>query len=477
VRVRRRRAAPGATSAPEDTAGSGAHAVSQREPAILCISPSFSPDTTPTAIRAGKLLGQLSAQREVTVLTESRSERPDGRVRVEVVRSRRPSRLLATVRRLRMSKLLELAVWPDDSIFWVLPAIRAGRRAIRERRPSAIVVFMMPYSGGLVGVALSRLSGLPLILNLDDSPTCTDMHPHFPTRLHYRLARALEDFYVRRADAIVYVSQTNLDAVRARQREADRAKFRLVRYGADSADFRAQPPRGTDFEIAYVGAMSGWWSLVDERAPTGLLARLYGAWMRLGRHQRTVLDQRTSSPAIIGRAILDATAAHPDWEGRVKLTIHGNPYPAALVARALASAGVESVVDVFGPVPHAEIADIIARADLLFITLPKRLDGSPGGRISAKTYEYLATDRPILAAVPLGENWDYLAGKPGVWLVAPDDRERMGQVIAELADAKLSGNPSTFAREHLHEEISYRTRAAELTRAIDAGIEHRQSRR
>ncbi len=474
MRIRRRRAAPEATDATA-AATSASHPAPQREPAILCISPSFSPETTPTAIRAGKLLAQLSTRRNVTVLTESRGQPSGGQVRVEVVRGRRPNRLLAAIRRLRMSKLLELAIWPDESIFWVLPAIRAGRRVIRETRPSAIIVFMMPYSGGLAGVALSRLSGLPLILNLDDSPTCTDMHPHFPTRLHYRLARALEDFYVRRADAIVYVSQTNLDAVRARQRDADRAKFHLVRYGADSTDFRAQPPSGAGFEIAYVGAMSGWWSLIDERAPTGLLARLYGAWTRLGRHQLTTLDQRTSSPAVIGGAILDTIAEHPDWEGRVKLTIHGNPYPAPLVARALASAGVERVVDVFGPVPHAEIADIISRADLLFITLPKRLDGSPGGRISAKTYEYLATDRPILAAVPHGENWDYLADKPGVWLVAPDDRERMRQVISELADAKLSGRASTFAREHLHEEISYRTRAAEFARAIAAGIEHKRT--
>jgi Glycosyl transferase 4-like domain len=473
VRIRHRPSAPAAEA--YATAAGTSSPAPQREPAILSISPSFTPDTTPTAIRAGKVLAQLSAQRDVTVLTQSRSQQPDGQVRVQVVRGRRPSRLLATVRRLRMSKLLELAVWPDESIFWVLPAILAGRRVIRESRPSVIVVFMMPYSGGLVGVALSRLSGLPLILNLDDSPTCTDMHPHFPTRLHYRLARALEDFYVRRADAIVYVSQTNLESVRARQPAHAHDKFKLVRYGADSADFRAQPPRGTGFEIAYVGAMSGWWSLVDEHTPTGPLARLYGAWMRLGRHQRTMLDQRTSSPAIIGRAILEAIAGHPDWEGRVKLTIHGNPYPAPLVSRALASAGVESVVDVFGPVPHAEIADIIARADLLFITLPKRLDGSPGGRISAKTYEYLATDRPILAAVPRGENWDYLAGKPGVWLVAPDDCERMREVIAELADAKFSGNPRTFAREHLHEEISYRTRASELAGAIAAGIEHKRT--
>jgi glycosyl transferase family 4 len=481
VRIRRRRAAPQATAAPAADAPAAATSTStpvpHREPAILCISPSFSPDTTPTAIRAGKLLAQLSEQREVTVLTESRGQAPGGQPRVEVVRGRRPNRLLEIVRRLRMSKLLDLTVWPDESIFWVLPAIRAGRRVIRETKPSAIVVFMMPYSGGLAGVALSRLSGLPLILNLDDSPTCTDMHPHFPTRLHFRLARALEDFYARRADAIVYVSRTNLEAVRARQREADRAKLHLVRYGADSADLRPRPPSGADFEIAYVGAMSGWWSLIDERAPASRRARLYGAWTRLGRHQLTTLDQRTSSPAIIGRAILDAIAEHPDWEGRVKLTIHGNPYPPPLVARALADGGVERVVDVSGPIPHAEIAGILARADLLFITLPKRLDGSPGGRISAKTYEYLATDRPILAAVPRGENWDYLVDKPGVWLVAPDDRERMSQVIAELAGAKLSGHPSTFPREHLREEISYRTRAAELTRAIDAGIEHRRSRR
>ncbi len=134
---------------------------------------------------------------------------------------------------LRLNKLIELLVWPDSSIFWVLPAIRAGRRAIAARRPDAIVVFMMPYGGGLAGLALSHLSGVPLIVNLDDSPTCTDMHPHFPTRLHHRLAMRLEDSYIRLADAVVYVSARNLERVRARQPPAERAKLRLVRYGGD----------------------------------------------------------------------------------------------------------------------------------------------------------------------------------------------------------------------------------------------------
>ncbi len=348
-----------------------------QRPSLLCISPSYPPDTTPTAIRASKLLERLSADWDVTVLTESRGSRTGTSVRVENVRSWRPSRALAALRRARMSKLLELLIWPDESVFWMLPAMLAARRVIRECKPRAMVVFMMPYSGGLAGIALSRLSGLPLILNLDDSPTCTDMHPYFPTRLHYRLARALEDFYVRQADAVVYVSQTNLDSVRSRQPADAGEKLHLVRYGADSGDFGVHRPQSEDFEIVYVGAMSGWWSLIDAQAPGGPMARAYDAWMRLGRYELTRLDQRTSSPAIIGRAILDAIAAHPGWEGRVKLTIYGNPYPASVVAQALASAGVESVVSVLAPVPHDQVADIIARADLLFMTLPKRLDGSP----------------------------------------------------------------------------------------------------
>ena len=105
---------------------------------------------------------------------------------------------------------------------------------------------MMPYSGGLAGIALSRLSGLPLILNLDDSPTCTDMHPHFPTRLHYRLARALEDLYVRRADAVVYVSARNLEQVQSAS-PSDSVRSCISSATAPSrADFRPQPARARE---------------------------------------------------------------------------------------------------------------------------------------------------------------------------------------------------------------------------------------
>jgi glycosyltransferase involved in cell wall biosynthesis len=153
------------------------------------------------------------------------------------------------------------------------------------------------------------------------------------------------------------------------------------------------------------------------------------------------------------------------------MTVYDSSYPRELVTRALAAGGIEQVVAVHDAVAHEQVAEILGRADLLFLTLPRRVDGSRGGRISAKTYEYLMTDRPILAALPPGENRDYLTDRPGVWLTAPDDVEGMRKAIVELAGAKLAGEQLTFAREQLYEQISYDTRAHEFEAAIDAGIE------
>lgn len=223
--------------------------------------------------------------------------------------------------------------------------------------------------------------------------------------------------------------------------------------------------------------MSGWWALISQHERPRGLRRLYGAWTRLGWFRRAELDHRTSSPAVIGRAILALSAEHPDWAGRVTLSLHGNPYDPAVVQRALAGEGIDQIVSVRDPVPHDRIAEVLRSADLLFLTLPARPDGSTGGRISAKTYEYLATDRPILAAVPRGENWDYLEDKPGVWLMEPADQLAMQRAITDLAGAKFAGESPAFDRGYLREELSYDTRAREFASVIDAAIAHFKRRR
>jgi hypothetical protein len=440
-------------------------------PRLLCISPSFAPETTPTAIRAGKLLERLSARWQITVLSERGAARRDATIEVLAVPAHRPTRLLGTIRRLRLGRLLELLVWPDDSVFWLLPAIRAGRRALREQRYEAVVAFMMPYSAGLAALALARTARLPLILNLDDSPTCSDMHPSQPSWLHHRLAVWLEDLFVRSADVTVYVSAENLERVAARQPEQARARMRLVRYGAEPGDFPPCPQPEGRFEVLYVGAMSGWWALIREReGPGGAATRLFRAFNGLGRHELIALDERTSSPAVIGRAVQLLLAQHEDWRGRVGVSVWGNPYPEEVVARALAAAGVQDVVEVHGAVPHERVPSLMCAADVLFLTLPRRPDGSAGGRISAKTYEYLISDRPILAAVGPGENRSFLEGRAGVAVVDPADAQAIAAVLAPLVAEKLAGHPLGVDRSRERDELSYDVRAGEFAAAIEAAV-------
>jgi hypothetical protein len=75
---------------------------------------------------------------------------------------------------------------------------------------------------------------------------------------------------------------------------------------------------------------------------------------------------------------------------------------------------------------------------------------------------------PVLAAVPYGENWDYLQDKPGVWLVEPTDVEAMKEVIAHIATAKFSGSPLRFDRSHLKNELSYQILVQDYLKIFDS---------
>jgi len=179
------------------------------------------------------------------------------------------------------------------------------------------------------------------------------------------------------------------------------------------------------------------------------------------------LDLRSGTPVILGKAVKLMLSSRPEWRGKVGVEVYGNTYPDPVVQRALENDGVADVVKVRSPVPHGEAIRLAQCADLLFLVLPKRQDGSPGSRIAAKTYEYLMTDRPILAAISAGENRRYLRDKQGVFIVEQDDVVGMASVIDRLAERHFSGKPLRVDRSDLISDLSYDTRAAEFRNVIE----------
>ena len=435
---------------------------------LLCLSYRFPPETYALAVRVKYFLNHLADQGwEIDAITAAPDAASRDNLTVHPVPRRTPEGLFQTIRDLHLGKLLDLLVWPDPYVFWVLPAYRKARRLVRRKQYDAVVVFMMPYSQGLAGLLLKRATGLPLILNLNDSPTCSDMNPWHPSRLHYTLAEALEDRYVQSADATVYVSKHNLERVRRRQPPEHRDTLHLIRRGTKALPSPRHPPHErSDFRIRYIGGTSGWYRFLEADQSPSLPRRLYRAWKWMGRHVRTELDFKTHGPVYVGRAVKQVIEEHPEWRGRIHVDVYGKRYPTSVTDAVLDKFGLRDIVHLHGRVPHDEALRHMVESDLLFMALPDRPDGSPGGRISAKTYEYLRTDRPILAALPPGENRDYLQDKPGVHLAPPDGSDDMAEVIARLASATFAGTPIAVDRSDLQPSLASTARAETFERIV-----------
>ena len=444
--------------------------MTERKGSFLAIANSFTPETTPTSNRSTKLLQYLSSSWGINIITKTKNSHLDN-TSVHIVRSWHPTKLLKLISKLKLDKFSQLLIFPDDDIFWVIPAVLTALKVIKVRKPNALVVFMMPYSAGLVGIILKWITKIPLVLNLDDSLTCTDMHPVFPSWLHYRMTYWLEDFYVHQADQIIYVSQFNLDEVKKRQPIGQHSKFKLVRYGADAEDFVTKTTisqasvsqTNPSFSIVYIGGMNGWYSFCEKKQQISWFKKIYQWWMKLGQYEVSKVDFKTSSPMFVGKAVQKMIENDPSWKNRIRVNIYGNKFPDSVVNEALSNTCLTEVVSVSGSIPNTRAIQIACDADLLFMTLPKRLDGSEGGRISAKTYEYLMTDRPILAALPQGENWNYLQQQPGVYLVEPDDIEGMAKIIAQLTQQKDLGQSLRIDRSGIQKQLSYIERSDEFS--------------
>lgn len=440
---------------------------------LLCLSHELYPGTSPGAIKTTGLLRELASQHDVTVVTAQRGGAVAG-ARCQVVRSWVPWRLFRVLERLRLGRFIQFFVWPDKSIFWFVPAFFWCRRELRRRQYDAICVFAMPYGSVFVGASLRRFSGLPLIVNLSDSPTCSGIHFRFQSALHRTLQLWLEDYFIKAADRVVYVSSTNLERVKARLTDEEKGKLRLCRRGADPEFGRVKDDPTHDakrFTIVYAGGMRGWLEFYEPRGSFKWIRRAVRGLNEIGTVEISGIDIAPHSPIFLGRAVRLLLRKHPEWTGRVAVDVVGNQFVDRIVTSVLEREGLAEFMTVEPPIPHDAIAGRLAAADLLFLSLHGRSDGEPEGIISSKTYEYLLTDKPILAALPDGENRTFLSGHEGVWLVGPRDEEAMAGAIEVIAESRFAGKPLRFDRTANLHTMSYAARAREFAAIVEGVIE------
>jgi glycosyltransferase involved in cell wall biosynthesis len=289
---------------------------------------------------------------------------------------------------------------PDPQVLWFPAAVREGRRLLHSVPHAAILATAPPFSCLLIGAALQRASGLPLVLDYRDE---WDLASRFQENKRFgpvvrRLNRSIERRIVRRACAILATTDASARSLEAiRDRAGGQALVRRIRNGFDPDDFaRTGPVPGAEprsrYRVTYTGTL---WNLASVRP-------LVEAIDRLGRQ----------APGLAARLeVVLAGRRTADQE--------------ALLAR-LSGLPVEVVRHPY--LPHAAIVDLMRAADLLCL-LKTTVPGAERS-VNAKVFEYMAARRPILAIAPRGELWQVLDDYPSVDRFEPADVDGISAFLA-----------------------------------------------
>jgi glycosyltransferase involved in cell wall biosynthesis len=302
-----------------------------------------------------------------------------------------PAQVGATLSRLR-ELVRRYLYYPDPQIGWLPFALAAGRELLRERRFDAVFSTSFPITGHVVAQRLAREAQLPWVAEFRDP--WTDVMP--TTHARRRKAVALEAGFLAEAAAVVVPSAEWADLFR---RKGGR-RVEVVTNGVDPADIPAGSATPAPV-LAYVGTF-----YPDQQS----LAVLWPA-------VATLRARRELRLRFIG--LMNARL-------RMELEAHG----------------LGAAVETTGFLHYAAGLAAMASSAVLLLAGPRGSSSALKGQIPAKTFEYLATGRPIVYVGALDVDVAQLLRQhPGCFLVAPDDAAGAERALA----AALSGG--SYARD------------------------------
>jgi hypothetical protein len=317
-------------------------------------------------------------------------------------------------------RLLPWFLLPDSKILWRWHARRAAAGLLKNGSFSAIWSTSPPHSTHLIARRLARRFHLPWIADFRDA-WAGSVVVHEPTRWHRKRQEALQRRVARDADLLIGVTP----GIAAELEAAGGAgKTTLILNGFDAADFAGSdrpagpaPSPGGRFTLCHCGSIS-----------------------------------RFSDPAPLLQALRPGDAPH------LHLLFVG--YDDGGLAQRVGEQGLTEVVSCAGYLPHHQALAAMTAADALVLIACDK----PHARfIPGKSYEYLASRKPILLISNVEETRRLLEGMPGVVTCAPDQPEAIRAALQRLR----SDDVRRAAADRDLRLFERREQAGELARFLD----------
>jgi glycosyltransferase involved in cell wall biosynthesis len=311
---------------------------------------------------------------------------------------------------------------PDEFVSWGLTAIPAARRLVRDEKIEVLVTTSPPASVNLIGAAVKQVTGVYWVADLRDSVAANPDRrvDRLAVRMKEQTQETVAKLVARWADAVVTVS----DAISSEMRALGAERVETIANGCDFEDFDGlEYHRNERFRITHTGTFFG------HRDPRPFLSAL------------AEVDGDVVARFVGGLRSTDREFA----EGL----------------------GLGDRVEEIEHVPRQSALELQRDSDALLLLLPDA--GGRGKTVpSGKIYEYLAAERPILAAVPPdGVAAELVRRADAGVVVAPDDVAALKAAITGLrARWEKGALENGSLPPELKEQLSRRTRSQEFAELL-----------
>lgn len=247
---------------------------------------------------------------------------------------------------------------PDARVGWNKYALEACIKIIEEEKIDALITTSPPHSTQLVGLALKKK--FPQVKWLADlRDPWTDIY-YYNKLSHTEVSKkkdlALEKQVLENADAITTVSADIQRLFTTKSEQVQASKITVLPNGFDEEDFSAKAAEPNKvFTIAHTGTINSNYNVAGFVAAVREFSKRHDIAMKFVGNADPVIKQQ--------------------FEKELGAVVSFTPY-----------------------VPHSEITREMQGADVLFLAIPDNPKNK--GILTGKLFEYLASEKPVLAIGP-----------------------------------------------------------------------------
>jgi glycosyltransferase involved in cell wall biosynthesis len=359
----------------------------------------------------------------------------------------------ATARRRRLERWLSIE--SRFARWWIGGAVGAGQTC---GDVDLVYASMAPYETATAAAELARILRRPWVADLRD-PWALDEMAVYPSRFHRGRETRRMDAALSSAAAVVMNTPEAAEQLLHSFPALAGKPLATIPNGFDASDFRSRPtadPVDGVFRIVHAGSLHA----------------------ELGRrHRRSRTVRRLLGGTLLEADLLPRSHVHllDAVERVLARRNHGGTPIEVHLAGVLSKSDRELAelpfVRAHGYLSHLDAVALLQSADLLFLPMHDLPPGTRARIVPAKTYEYLASGRPVLAAVPDGDARDLLSEAETVELCRPADVAAMQRIIASKVDQVRRGGRAPTQPPALAQRYERRELTRQLAAALDAAIE------